>query len=391
MIETWDVRPRRVTTWAQSTRTVQVLVNVTDAGMGVAFCRVNLNDAGTLQQYQFFSFPDSPKSVLINFTWWLPTAHVVYDLEFQCRDAHLQWATVRGDSVIEVSDFVPDPRVDGCDPQVAYAASETATECSMKTAVCPTDWYVVNPLSSTSDRMCEPCPSNYGTRGRVNHTLPRCLPNFCGEGTWFRKIPLRFFICPACPPGTFQSLPMHNETECRPHRNCSALGLSEVIAPNRTFDRVCNDSDAEENENVGPASAAGGSSSAGPAVGAVVVVVLAIVVLGVVLHRRHRARNRVQELVYSADNTVPLSVNQLYKPKHKNASQEEEEEGGEGEVAGGEPVVYAAGWLFMRILSLAFYLSSLFSLFISFFFFSSFCSSSVLLFFVCLVWVGVID
>ncbi|XP_029361192.1 tumor necrosis factor receptor superfamily member 11B [Echeneis naucrates] len=108
--------------------------------------------------------------------------------------------------------------------------------CQYCTSVCKEKQLVKQHCNSTHDQLCECAPGYHlVVEFCIAHTT--CSP---GYGVIALGTPLSDTVCQQCPPGHF-SIGSSSTEPCRPHRNCSDLGLKTLRWGTSTSDSLCQD------------------------------------------------------------------------------------------------------------------------------------------------------
>ncbi|XP_077577913.1 tumor necrosis factor receptor superfamily member 11B-like isoform X1 [Stigmatopora nigra] len=108
--------------------------------------------------------------------------------------------------------------------------------CQYCTSVCKERQLVKHECNSTHDRVCE-CAAGFHLVVEFCITHRSCPP---GYGVATLGTPVSDTICKRCPPGHFSSSRSSIET-CRPHRNCTDLGLKTLKWGTSNSDSICQD------------------------------------------------------------------------------------------------------------------------------------------------------
>ncbi|XP_047626592.1 tumor necrosis factor receptor superfamily member 6B [Phacochoerus africanus] len=142
---------------------------------------------------------------------------------------------------------------------------------------CPPGTFVRRPCGPDSPTTCDACPPRHYTQfwnylercrycnvfcgereeearpcGATHNRVCRCRPGFfahagfclehapcpAGAGVAALGTPSQNTQCQACPPGTFSANSSSSE-QCRPHRNCTALGLAVNVPGSSFHDALC--------------------------------------------------------------------------------------------------------------------------------------------------------
>lgn len=107
-------------------------------------------------------------------------------------------------------------------------------KCQHCTAVCKERQLVKQQCNSTHDQLCECAPGfHLVVEFCIAHTT--CPPGF---GATALGTPLSDTVCERCPAGHFSASQSSTEP-CRPHRNCSSLGLKTLQWGTSSMDSVC--------------------------------------------------------------------------------------------------------------------------------------------------------
>ncbi|XP_076827449.1 tumor necrosis factor receptor superfamily member 11B-like [Brachyhypopomus gauderio] len=121
-----------------------------------------------------------------------------------------------------------------CPPRRFAGHWHWGDSCQHCTAVCKERQLVRRECNSTHDRVCECVPGYHlVVEFCVQHTA--CPP---GSGVAVTGTPISDTTCEECPPGFFSTVTSTTEP-CRPHRDCSQLGLKTTRPGSATQDATC--------------------------------------------------------------------------------------------------------------------------------------------------------
>nr|XP_057909327.1 tumor necrosis factor receptor superfamily member 11B-like isoform X2 [Doryrhamphus excisus] len=110
--------------------------------------------------------------------------------------------------------------------------------CQYCTLVCKERQLVKQECNSTHDRVCE-CAAGFHLVVEFCITHSSCPP---GYGVAALGTPVSDTVCKPCPAGHFSSSPSSTE-QCRPHRNCTDVGMKRLRKGTSTSDSICGSQD----------------------------------------------------------------------------------------------------------------------------------------------------
>lgn len=123
---------------------------------------------------------------------------------------------------------------DACPPRHYTQFWNYLERCRYCNVFCGEREEEARPCGATHNRVCRCRPGFFAHAGFCLEHAP-CPP---GAGVAALGTPSRNTQCQACPPGTFSDSSSSSE-QCRPHRNCTAVGLAVNVPGSSFHDALC--------------------------------------------------------------------------------------------------------------------------------------------------------